>query len=150
VNPISQASEHAIRALTHLAQRSESGFQPVREVAHEIGVPAPFLAKILQPLVAQGVLESQRGRGGGVRLALDPAEVTLYRIVDPGDHLEAPRKCFLGQAECSDDRACPVHEFWKRTSGALREQLHTTTLADVIRFCGDHPESGYPRRAPAP
>ena len=150
MNPISQASEHAIRALTYLAQRRADGYQLIRDVARQIDVPAPFLAKILQPLVAQGVLESQRGRGGGVRLALPPSDVTLYRIVDPEEHLERTRQCFLGQAECSDDRACPVHEFWKHTSNAYREQLRTTTLADVVSFCGDHPESGYPRRAPGP
>jgi len=148
VNPISQASEHAIRALTYLAQRRGDGYQLIRDVAEQIDAPAPFLAKVLQPLVAQGVLESQRGRGGGVRLALAPTEVTLYRIVDPQEHLDGARQCFLGQAECSDDRACPVHEFWKHTSNAFREQLRTTTLADVVRFCGDHPESGYPRRTP--
>jgi len=150
VQAISQASEHAIRALTYLAQRREEGYQLIRDVALQIDVPAPFLAKVLQPLVTEGVLESQRGRGGGVRLALSPAEVTLYRIVDPHEHLGGARQCFLGQAECSDERACPVHEFWKRTSGSFQEQLRTTTLADVVRFCGNRPESGYPRRAPRP
>ena len=146
MNPITQASEHAIRALTHLAQRPEAGYQLIRDMAHRIDVPAPFLAKVLQPLVAQGVLESQRGRGGGVRLALPPSEVTLYRIVDAQEHLDRARECFLGQAECTDERACPMHEFWKRASFDYLEQLRSTTLADLVRFCRDRPESGYPRR----
>jgi len=147
LNSISQASEHAIRALTYLAQRQADGYQLIRDMADQIGVPAPFLAKVLQPLVAGRVLESQRGRGGGVRLALPPAEVTLHRIVDSQEHLGGPRQCFLGQAECSDERACPVHEFWKRASAEFEQKLLATTLADLVRFCAERPGSGYPRRS---
>jgi Rrf2 family protein len=148
VIPISQGSEHAIRALTYLAQRPDDGYQLIRDMAGRIGVPAPFLAKVLQPLIAQGVLESQRGRGGGVRLAQPAAEVTLHRIVDSQEHFEAAGTCFLGQAECSDERACPVHDFWKRAKADYQEKLLATTLADVVRFCVDRPGSGYPQRPP--
>ena len=148
MKPISQASEHAIRALTYLAQRLEAGegYQLIREMAETIDVPAPFLAKLLKPLVAQGVLETQRGRGGGVRLARAPEEVTLHQIVDSQEHLAGQRQCFLGQADCSDERACPVHEYWKRAEADYQEQLAATTLGDLVRFCGERPESGYPQR----
>jgi Rrf2 family protein len=148
VIPITQASEHAIRALTYLAQRQGDGYQLIRDVAERIAVPAPFLAKVLQPLVAQGVLASQRGRGGGVRLAVPAAEVTLHRIVDSQEHLEATSTCFLGQAECSDERACPVHDFWKQARADFQEKLLATNLDDLLRFCADRPGSGYPQRAP--
>lgn len=147
MNPISQASEHAIRALTYLAQRRGEGYQLIRDMAERIGVPGPFLAKVLQPLVAQGVLETQRGRGGGVRLVEAAEAVTLHRIVDSQEHLGGTRKCFLGQAECSDERACPAHEYWKAASARHEEQLRATTLADVMRFCEQRPDSGYPQRS---
>ena len=142
--PISRSSEYAIRALTHLAQRQDGGFCLAREMADALGIPAPFLGKCLQPLVARGILLSQRGRNGGFKLALPATEIPLYDIVDSQEHLGRARQCFLGQAECSDERACPMHDFWKQASNEFMSRLANTTLADIMRFCETQPESGYP------
>ena len=143
--PISRSSEYAIRAMTHLARSSGEGFCLARTMAEELGIPAPFLGKCLQPLVARGLLRSQRGRNGGFQLTADPSAVSLYQIVDALDHLARPRLCFLGQAECTDERACPMHEFWKQAAGSFTSRLMGTSLADLVTFCDEHPESGYPR-----
>ena len=144
VIPISRSSEYAIRALTYLAQRERDGFCLAREMAEALSIPAPFLGKCLQPLVARGILNSQRGRNGGFQLALPAAEIPLYDIVDSQEHLGRARQCFLGQAECSDERACPMHDFWKEASNEFIARLAGTTLADLLRFCEVRPESGYP------
>lgn len=144
VIPISRSSEYAIRALTYLAQRRESSFCLAREMAEAMSIPAPFLGKCLQPLVARGILNSQRGRNGGFQLALPPSEIPLYDIVDSQEHLGRARQCFLGQAECSDERACPMHEFWSAASNEFISRLANTTLADIMRFCDAKPQSGYP------
>ncbi|HED65386.1 MAG TPA: Rrf2 family transcriptional regulator [Planctomycetes bacterium] len=144
VSPISRSSEYAIRALTHLAHLPPGKFSLAREMAEALSIPAPFLGKCLQPLVARGILSSQRGRNGGFQLRVSPSEITLYQIVDALEHLSRPRQCFLGQAECSDERACPMHSYWKQAAEAFTTQMLSTTLADVVRFCEENPESGYP------
>ena len=141
--PISRSSEYAIRALTYLAQNRE-GFRLANDMAAALGIPAPFLGKVLQPLVSRGVLQSQRGRNGGFRLARPPEEITLFQVVDSQEHLGGVRQCFLGQAECTDERACPLHEYWKHASGAFLARMVNTTLADLLRFCAERPHSGYP------
>ena len=141
--PISRSSEYAIRALTYLAQNRE-GFRLASEMAAALGIPAPFLGKVLQPLVSRGVLHSQRGRNGGFRLARPPEEITLFQVVDTQEHLGGVRQCFLGQAECTDERACPLHDYWKHASGAFLSRMVNTTLADLLRFCAERPHSGYP------
>lgn len=144
---ISRASEYAIRALTYLAQQEQSsGYYLARDMADRLGVPAPFLAKILQPLVTRGLIKSQRGRSGGFRLADSkrPSDISLYDIVDAEEHLGKIRECLLGQSECSDERACPLHHYWKRTSDEYLALLASTTLRDLTHFCEVKPESGYP------
>lgn len=150
---ISRASEYAIRALTFLAQQEQdSGFYLARDMAENLGVPAPFLAKILQPLVTRGLIKSQRGRSGGFRLADNkrPSDISLYDIVDAEEHLGKVRECLLGQSECSDERACPLHHYWKRTSDEYLALLASTTLRDLTHFCEIKPESGYPCPLPEP
>jgi len=144
MQPINRSSEYAIRALTYLAQRRGESYCLAHDMATEIGIPAPFLGKVLQPLVTRGILQSQRGRNGGFRLAMPAEEVSLYQIVDSQERLASARQCFLGQAECTDERACPMHEFWKGVSGAFLSRLSDTTLADLLRFCGEQPAGGYP------
>lgn len=142
--PITRSSEYTIRALTYLARSGEGTFLLARNMAEDLGIPAPFLGKCLQPLVACGILESQRGRGGGFRLLFPPDEVTLYQIVDAQEHLDRARRCVLGQAECTDERGCPLHDYWKATSNQFIDRLRTTSLADLIAFGDRNPASGYP------
>jgi len=142
--PISRSSEYAIRALTYLAIQAGDGYCLARDMARALEIPAPFLGKVLQPLVNQGLLRSQRGRNGGFRLGQAPEAITLLEIVDSAEHLARSRQCFLGQAECTDERACPMHDYWKPAAGAFTARLASTTLADLVRFCQESPESGYP------
>ena len=145
MNPISRSTEYAIRALTYLAQNQESGqYHLAREMAETLGMPAPFLGKILQPLVTRGLLESQRGRHGGFRLCLPPAEVTLLQIASSQEDLNSTLQCFLGQSECSDERACPMHDYWKVAAANFEDQMQTTTLADLRRVVEERPDSSYP------
>ena len=149
MNPISRSSEYAIRALTYLAaNKDQERYFLVRDIAEELSIPAPFLGKVLQPLVSRGLLASQRGRRGGFKLLGSAKEVTLFEIVDAEDHLGRPRQCFLGQAECSDERACPMHEYWKGSHSKFLDELANTTLQDFIDFGNANPSGGFPALHP--
>ncbi|MBM3975933.1 MAG: Rrf2 family transcriptional regulator [Planctomycetes bacterium] len=141
---ISRASVYAVRSLTFLALQPRGTYHLARDMAERLGIPAPFLAKILQPLVSRGLVDSQRGRSGGFRLALDPAEITLFQIVDAQEHLGKVRQCMLGQAECTDERACPLHTYWKRTSDEYMAILASTSLRDLSHFTEVSEGCGYP------
>ena len=70
--------------------------------------------------------------------------MTLFQIVDAQEHLGRVRQCMLGQAECTDERACPLHHYWKRTSDEYLAVLASTTLRDLTQFCDERPDGGYP------
>jgi Rrf2 family protein len=132
----SQTSEYAIRALSILARYSREQFVLVGTLATTADLPHHYLSKILQNLVRMQVLESRKGSKGGFRLARDPDQITLYEIVNAIENLGQTRRCLLGQAECSDERACPLHDFWvKQTTGYL-DTLQRTSLGDLVRFDG--------------
>lgn len=124
---------YAVQALSLLAQRPEEYFL-VRDIAEVTGIPAPYLSKVAQRLVDLGILDSKRGYRGGVRLAIPPNELTIERIDDALDMGEDKTRCLLGGVECSDARACPVHEFWKSTRAQIKARLSGLTLAEVTKF----------------
>jgi len=139
---ISKTSEYAIRALAYLGARGGGAtFFLASEIARELGMPPPFLGKVLNAMVAAGLVESQRGRGGGFRLRRARKAVTLLEIVEPIDRLGDRKVCVLGQQLCGDDHACPLHASWKKSREAFLGALRSTTLADVERaeFPGSFP-----------
>ncbi len=146
MRPFTRSTEYAIRALTFLATEKDGGsYHLAREMADVLGIPAPFLGKILQPLVMRGILESQRGRNGGFRLCKQPEEVTLMDIADSQELVHENRQCFLGQSECTDERACPMHEYWKVAAENFQIRMNSTTLQSLVEFCEENLDSGYPQ-----
>jgi len=139
---LSRSSEYAIRALAFLAGRGEPHWLLSRQIAEELGIPPPFLAKILRTLAEEGILESQRGRNGGFRLVRDPQALSLFEIVEPFDRLRQRQLCVLGQRICSEETACPLHATWRSTLSSFLQALNDTTLAEVGR--GEMP-GGFPR-----
>lgn len=132
----SQTSEYAIRALSILARYPREQFVLVGTLATTADLPHHYLSKILQNLVRMQILESRKGSKGGFRLARDPDQITLYEVVNAIENLGQTRRCLLGQAECSDDRACPLHEFWVKQTGSYLDTLQKTSLGDLVRFDG--------------
>jgi Rrf2 family protein len=141
---ISRSSEYAIRALTFLARQDGARYYLARDMAETLGIPAPFLGKVLQPLVTRGVLDSQRGRSGGFRLARPANEIRLLDIVETQESLEHLDRCILGQAQCTDDRPCPLHDYWKTAAADFMRVLKSTTLRTLLDHGRKHPQCSYP------
>jgi Rrf2 family protein len=142
---LSRSSQYALRALAYLATRGRGEWVLARQIAEAIDIPSAFLAKILQVLAIDGILESQRGRNGGFRLVRNPDRLSLFDIVEAFDRLGQGRPCVLGQKVCSDETACPLHHTWKHSVNSFRHRLQTTTLTELSR----HPNAlGLPGGVP--
>jgi Rrf2 family protein len=110
----------------------------VQEVASWIGAPGPYLSKVFHALGKARIVDTKRGRRGGVVLTRPAREITLDAIADAMDGDEWRTSCLLGLAECSDERACPVHAFWTEERVRIYNELQKVTLADVARFERTH------------
>jgi Rrf2 family protein len=142
---LSRTSTYALRALTFLAGSSPDAWHLNRHIARELGLPPQFLTKILSTLVAEEILESQRGRAGGFRLARPASRISLLEVVEPFDRLVSREVCMLGQKSCSDEFPCPLHAEWKEISRSLSELLRKTSLAQLAGRTGI---DGYPGPIP--
>ena len=130
---LSQTTGYAIRALACLADKKcAGGF--IHDIAECTGVPRPYLAKVLRKLNEAGLVESKRGYKGGVRLARDPADISLLDICNAIDGEDYLGNCLLGGEFCSDLRDCPTHEFWKATREKISQELARNSLAEILKF----------------
>lgn len=127
----SSACEYAIRAGTHLALRYDEELVKLREISEAEDIPAPFLATVLQRLVAAGLLKSSRGPTGGYSLTRPPSQITLHDIKAAVDGVSDLEECAVGLGRCSDDVPCPLHEAWMPVRKRIREYLKQTSLSQV-------------------
>lgn len=128
----SQASKYAIQALVYLASIPENQYQTIQKIAKARGIPEPFLAKIFQELAKKGLLESQKGRGGGFRLAKPPEEVALLEVVESVDGLDAFKACLFGFEECDSNNPCPLHHSWVQVRDQILNFLKKHSLAGLV------------------
>jgi Rrf2 family protein len=130
---LGQAAGYATTALGYLAT---AGGKPmlVKEIADACAIPGPYLGKIVNTLRHVGLVQTQRGVGGGVTLARPAQDISLYTIAELlGDPI-CNHRCMLGTAECSDERACPAHKFWVEHRESTLDFLRKTSVADIAAF----------------
>jgi Rrf2 family protein len=130
---LSKTWGYSVRALSVLATTHDD---PKRrwsseELADKAGLPASFLAKVLQELHAAGLTQSVRGRGGGVRLARDPSEIRLSEIAAVTEDEEPFRLEGAGLEDAAPALAAEINRRWTPYRRAMREFLSETTLADL-------------------
>ncbi len=130
---MTQSTGYAITALGHVASSGGKALF-IKDIAEATGLPHPYLAKIIHTLARRGLAVTRRGVGGGVALAREPGDITLYDIAYALDDPLLEERCMLGTAECSDERACPAHAFWTQHRKDQIDFLRTSTLADVAAF----------------
>ncbi len=123
----------ALRAALLLALEPPGTALRMRELAASIGIPATYLAKVLQSLIHAGVLQSVRGPGGGVRLARPPAEVYLWDVLSVLEPVSEYEHCFLGLGRCNDFTPCPLHEEWGPVRDRLIVSLQSLSLAEFAQ-----------------
>jgi Rrf2 family protein len=123
---------HAVRALVELARLPEGAYAGAASVARAVGAPPNYLGKLFQMLAREGLLQSQKGLGGGFRLARDPAEVSLLDVVEPIEQVSRWSGCILGRPECSDAAPCVLHERYKQVRNDYLRLLRDTSLADLL------------------
>lgn len=130
---LSQAVGYAATALGYVAAAGGKSVL-VKDIAEAAEIPAPYLAKIVQSLARKGLVNTQRGIGGGVTLARPADQISLYELCVALDDPAVEQRCMLGTAACSDERACPAHRFWTGQRAKNLEFLQRTTVADVAAF----------------
>lgn len=130
---ISQAVGYAASALGYVAA---AGGRPllVKEIADAAGIPAPYLSKIIHALARKGIVATQRGIGGGVTLARAAHTIRLLDLCIALDDPHMNTRCLLCTQECSDERCCPVHQFWNRQRTACNAYLERMSVADLATF----------------
>ena len=104
-----------------------------REIAEAYGLSHNHLAKVCQELIRHGFLKAQRGRGGGVQLARDPASINLGELLSLGQLKPKVVDCKTGVGGVSRiSPACRLKGIFAQAQQAFLDVMNSHTLAEVV------------------
>lgn len=130
---LTQHTDYAIRVLILAASRhAGGGLVSIREIAETFGISENHLMKVVHRLGQLGLLQTQRGRNGGLRLAGDPAAIRLGDVVSQVEEDMALVACFAGPSDCPLDGACALAAALDGARQAFIDTLNRHTLADLL------------------
>ena len=134
---LTQFSDYTLRVALYL------GCHPTRlvsvdEISRAYGISRHHLVKVVQTLTDLGVVAAQRGRGGGMRLAVCPSEVNvgwLIRRTEPHFNLV---ECFeLESNTCPISPACGLKGALHRAQQAFLDVLDEYSLDQFLKQRSD-------------
>ena len=126
----SQTVEYALRAVVHLAAEAPDA-RTTDQIAEVTRVPRAYLSKVLQSLARSGVVQSQRGLGGGITLGRPATELTILEVVNAVEPIRRIRTCPLGLA-AHGVHLCPLHSRLDAAMETVEKALGGTTLAELL------------------
>jgi Rrf2 family transcriptional regulator, nitric oxide-sensitive transcriptional repressor len=123
-------SDYALRVGLYLACNPDR-LVAASEISSAYGISNAHLVKVVQRLTELGVVRAVRGRGGGLRLGRDPAQVNVGALVrDTEPHLDLV-ECFDRDSNtCPIVPACALKGVLERARRAFLAELDRYTLAD--------------------
>lgn len=126
---ITATGEYALRAGVYLAQHHPKP-QTAADVAAATQIPPGYLSKILQGMVKTGLVNSQRGLGGGFTLARDPYSITVLEVLTAaGAPIQRIERCPLGLS--THTKLCPMHKLVDDGLKAIEEAFAAAILGKL-------------------
>lgn len=130
---ISKKAKYAIKALKVLTEEYGKGPILISYISAKEKIPKKFLEAILLELRNHGILQSQKGKGGGYLLRVEPGRVNLAQVLRVIDGPIAPTPCvsfnfYVKCDDCSDEVACALRPIMERVRDANLGVYENTTL----------------------
>lgn len=127
---LTRRGDYAVRAMIALAEAGADQLN-AQAIGARMRIPASFVPQVMADLSRAGVAHATLGRGGGYRLAVPPAEISLLEIVEVAQGAGGRRTCVLRGIPCLQDGRCQVHDAFATAQDALLGVLGRTKLSDV-------------------
>lgn len=127
-------TEYAIRALVYIQLQNFDGRRPgIVEIAEQIDAPHFYTAKILQRLVRQGFIESQKGKGGGFYFDTIKPDLSLKQVIIAIQGGDLFSGCAFGLKQCDDNNPCPLHDKYAPIRDALNQLVKEENVQSLAR-----------------
>lgn len=129
---LAEYTDYTLRVLMYCAARPRQ-LVTISELADHHGVSRNHLMKIVTDLGRQGVLETTRGRGGGLRLLKDASRIRVGDVVRACETDFRLVECFdPATNQCTLSPSCRLKGVFNAALRAFYKELDGMSLADIV------------------
>lgn len=132
-----QTAEYALRAMACIALKEDGRPVSSKVLARATGIPNHYLSKIMRKMVEADLAISQKGHGGGFKLAKEPEKITFKEILATVDYKIEPDTCVFGWDKCNSEDPCPLHSTWSQLKDSFQWWAENISLQEVIDRPGE-------------
>lgn len=129
-------TDYGLRSLMFLTAHPDR-LCSVKEIAEHYGISRHHLVKVAHRLGQLGYVDSVKGKGGGLRLAQDPATLRLGDLVRDLEPNMRIVECFDKETNtCQITGACQLKHYLFDANAAFLDSLNRHRLSDTVNNPG--------------
>ncbi len=125
-------SDYALRVLIHLGLKGDRQ-SSIHEIAEAYGISEAHLMKVVHHLGRSGYVSTQRGRGGGLRLARAPEAIRIGAVVRDTEDDMALAECFAADGACPIAGPCRLQPILREALDAFLAVLDRYALSHLLQ-----------------
>ncbi len=126
-------TDYSLRVLIYLGVQPENKKSNIKEISDLYNISNNHLSKVVFELGKFGLVETIRGRNGGIKLAKQPSDINIGSLVR---HTESPLhlvECFDKENnKCKITSACRLKGVLHEALEAYMNVLDSYTLSDLL------------------
>lgn len=123
---------YAVTAMLDLALHCKQGPISLADISARQGISLSYLEQLFAKLRRHDLVQSVRGPGGGYRLACEPGEISVARVVDAVSESMDATRC-QHQGDCQQGETCLTHHLWEDLSDQIHSFLNNISLAELVK-----------------
>ena len=129
---ISTKGRYAIRVMIDIAENSEGGYVPLKDIAARQKISKKYLESSGKELVNGGLLTAASGRSGGYKLTREPENYRISEILELLEGSLAPVACLRQNAvSCPSAQECKTLPMWREYYELTIAFFDSKTLSDL-------------------
>ncbi|PPA70798.1 RrF2 family transcriptional regulator [Jeotgalibacillus proteolyticus] len=126
-------TDYSLRVLIYLAAKRENELSTIQEIAGAYQISKNHLVKVTHELGKMSLIETVRGRNGGIRLAKDTAEINIGAVVRKTEEDFHLVECFDPKSnQCVISPVCGLKHVLHKALEAYFVVLDGYTLEDLV------------------
>lgn len=127
-------TDYALRVLIFTGTKPDDELASIKEISEVFNISSHHLGKIVFELNKMGLLDTTRGRNGGIRLAKPPEEINVGLLIRRLESDLNLLECFdQGTSHCVITPACTLRHALNKALHAFFSVLDAYTVRDLIR-----------------
>ena len=128
---LSEYTDYTLRVLMYCATHRDR-LVTIGELAEQHGLSKNHLMKVVNDLARQGLIETTRGRGGGLRLLAEPGSIRIGDVVRTSETDFRLVECFDPATNaCTLSPNCRLKHLFSDALAGYFKALDGATLADM-------------------